>query len=373
MQQNKSIVILAIATRTSGSYMIYKQFINYLSQYRDNNKFHIFIDPSMIQPEIEGVTYIHDADHSWKHRIYMDNGGFKKLIEKLGINADLIVSFQNTAIITNLPQILYYHTSLSFYPNKWNPFKTSERVMFLYKYIFPYFVKRTLNKDTHIVTQIPFIKNAFMRQHKWPENRMHIMFPDLESIDIARYPAEPLAPDEYHFLYPATPFLYKEHKTIIEAIHIIMIRNKEIADKIRIHFTVTQEDAPHIVKLVEKYCLHRQILFEGTIEHDKLLRMYKSSCALLFPSTIETLGLPQIEAAKFGLPIVATDLEYSKEVLDGYEGVTHINTFDYKAWADQIEILCWNRPRYTPLADKESDWPTFFKLIEKLVSDKKDL
>lgn len=367
MQEGKSIIVLATATRTSGSYMIYKQFISYLATYKKDNRYFIFVDPNMDQPKIEGVEYIHETDHSWRRRFFMDNKGFQDILDRKGICANLIVSFQNTAMVTDLPQILYYHTSLSFYPNKWNPFLASERVMFLYKHIFPFFVRRTLNKHTHVVTQIPFIKKAFMKQHKWPEDRMHVMFPDLESINIDTYPAEPFSPNEFHFIYPATPFPFKEHKTIIEAINLLMIQKSDIANRIRVHFTITRENAPHVALLVDKYRLQNLVIFENVIKHDRLMSMYKSSCALLYPSTIETLGLPQIEAAKFGLPIVATDLEYSKEVLSGYEGVVHINSFDYQAWADEIEKICLNKPHYSPIEDKESTWPAFYKLIDKLV------
>ncbi len=281
MRHSKSIVVLAIATRTSGSYMIYKQFIDYLAKYKDNNRYYKFVDPSMSQPKMEGVEYIHETDHSWRHRIYIDNKGFQEVLDGKGIHADLIISFQNTAMVTKLPQILYYHTPLSFYPNKWNPFKSSERVMFLYKHIFPFFVRRTLNANTHVVTQIPFIKNAFMKQHKWTDERMHVMFPDMESIDVDEYPAEPFGFREFHFLYPAIPFLYKEHRTIIEAINLLKARNSDIVERIRVHFTVSRKNAPHVALLVDKYHLNKQIIFANVIEHDRLMKMYKSSNALL--------------------------------------------------------------------------------------------
>ena len=38
--------------------------------------------------------------------------------------------------------------------------------------------------------------------------------------------------------------------------------------------------------------------------------MYKAADGLLFPSTIETIGLPLLEAATFGLPVLANELEY---------------------------------------------------------------
>ena len=122
MNPSKVIVVLSSATRFSGSYMIYKQFINHLVDYVGGNRYYIFIDPNMYHPLIDGVEYIYESNHSWGRRIYMDQIGWNRAFKKRGIRPDLIISLQNTAMVTDLPQILYYHTSLSFYPNKWNPF-----------------------------------------------------------------------------------------------------------------------------------------------------------------------------------------------------------------------------------------------------------
>ena len=65
--------------------------------------------------------------------------------------------------------------------------------------------------------------------------------------------------------------------------------------------------------------------------------LYKNADALLFPSYIETLGLPLLEAAAFGLPVLAADVDYAHEVLKDYEGVRYIDVFDYEGWARKIK------------------------------------
>lgn len=366
MCSSKTIVVLSSATRSSGSYMIYKQFISHLADYVNMNKYYIFIDPNMYQPLIDGVEYIYESNHSWGRRIYMDQIGWSKVLKKRGIRPDLIISLQNTAMLTNLPQILYYHTPLSFYPNKWSPFKKRERIMFLYKYIYPFFVKQTLSYKTHVIVQIPFIKKAFMRQFHWAEDKVHIMFPDLEDIDINSIKDAAFPKSEIHFVYPATPLPYKQHTTIVQAVKILRKNYPKIYEKIRVHFTITPQELPELYTFVQMNNLENQIIFQGKISHKELLEMYKASAGLLFPSTIETLGLPLIEAAKFGLPIIASDMDYAKEVLDCYDGVEFIPFNDYSKWAEQIKSICLKKNRYPAMARKSSSWPDFFKLVEKM-------
>ena len=91
--------------------------------------------------------------------------------------------------------------------------------------------------------------------------------------------------------------------------------------------------------------------------------------ALLFPSYIETFGLPLLEAAGAGIAIVSSDLPYAHDVIGEYEGVTYLDYQDAEAWALVIENLCaQERKRYPSFlypSDK-GNWSDFFALIEKL-------
>lgn len=54
----------------------------------------------------------------------------------------------------------------------------------------------------------------------------------------------------------------------------------------------------------------------GELPHQKVLSMYRKASAVVFPSTFESFGLPLIEARQAGLPVVAAELDYVRDVLD---------------------------------------------------------
>jgi glycosyltransferase involved in cell wall biosynthesis len=60
----------------------------------------------------------------------------------------------------------------------------------------------------------------------------------------------------------------------------------------------------------------------GVLEHEEVLDLYLRAGALIFPSLGESLGLPLLEAARAGLPIVAAERDYVRDI------VTPAETFD---------------------------------------------
>lgn len=359
-----NIIVLATAVRTSGALTIYRQFIYNLPRYINNDRYYVFIDPSMDQPMIDGVKYINESNHSWIHRIWMDFFGQNKWLKDNNVSPDVIVSLQNCGIKTDRKQLIYYHQPLPFYKRKWNPFKKSELLLFCYKYIYPYFVKKTLNKKTDIVVQIPYIKRGFIERFHWDEKKVHVLFPDLD--DISSDNIKPIVFEDnfFHFIYPASAFKYKEHLTIVKALFLLKRKNPSIVDKIRFHLTIEISDFPILFRSIVSKGLIEQFIFEGKVNHDKLLSYYKSSTGFVFPSTIETLGLPLLEAASFGLPIITVDLDYAHEVLSEYEGAIYVKPYDYENWCNQIYFLCINENMYKPLKQNVSSWPSFFELIK---------
>ena len=361
-----NIIISSAALRSSGGLIIYKQFINHLFLEVKNDRYYVFVDESMPKPNINGVKYIVVDLKSFIKRIKFDYIGCAHILNKMGVRADVIVSLQNTCVNygSKCRNILYYHQSLPFYNQKWNLFKKDERILFLYKHIYPCFVKSLLKKKDQIVVQIPFIKKGFVKKFKMPEDNVHVLFPDTEKISVDDVEIYNWNDNRLHFMYPATAFSYKNHITLINAIYRIKTSNPTLLRLFKLHFTIAPEDKPDLYKHIKEYHIEDSIDFMGNVSHEKLLSMYKSCIALVFPSTIETLGLPLIEAASFGLPIIASDLDYAKEVLNGYEGATFICPKDDMAWGEAMTNLILHPIKFHPLSQiTRSSWSDFFKLI----------
>ena len=358
-----NIVVLATASRQAGALTIYKQFLAHLDAEQKNDMYYVFIHPSMPQPQMKGVNYILIDTSSFKDRMRFDFGGCKKEMKKRGIRADVIISLQNTGIYhAPAPQLIYYHQSLPLYSNKWNPFKRTELSMFCYKHIYPLFVKWTFNSRTQYVTQIPFIQDGVCRMMKIDKTRVHVLFPDIERVDVDNVTPYEWGDNCSHFVYPANMAKYKNYDVLVDAFALL-------ADKThyKLHLTISKEEYPELHQRIVDLGLQNIVCLDGMMPHGKILSMYKSATALLFPSTIETLGLPLLEAGAFGLPIIAADLDYAHQVMGDYEGLRYVDAYDAKAWADAITRQAKKIERYTPIQNKKSSWPLFFDLVRNMV------
>lgn len=60
----------------------------------------------------------------------------------------------------------------------------------------------------------------------------------------------------------------------------------------------------------------------GELSYDDTLKLYRNANALIYPSTFESFGLPLIEAQHEGLPVLAPELDYVRDVL------VPVQTFD---------------------------------------------
>lgn len=362
-----NIVVSAAALQTSGALTIYKQFIKHLAENTDGNSYYIFVSGPMPRPVIDGVEYIVTDKASGLKRVWFDMLGCRLYFEKRNIKPDYVISMQNTSINTvkGCKTIIYYHQPIPFYHNRWNPFKSSERSLFFYKHFYPLFVRAFLKKDTQVVVQIPFIKRGFSKFFSHPESEIHVLFPDMTNVNTANVEPVKLDRDYCHLVYPATAFSYKNHKVLCSALKILKSAHHDFFSKLKLHLTISRSDCPEWL-LSEIRPIEDSICFEGKQSFEQLLMLYKASDALLFPSTIETLGLPLVEAAAFGLQIYASDMDYAHEVLAGYEGVSFLPPYDALRWSDALADLAGGKYRsFKPFEHQtDSSWNEFFKLIK---------
>lgn len=361
-----NILVIATTLQAGGGITIYKQFLSHLLENIAQNNYWIFINPFLPKVPIMGVRYISFPLQSKIKRTLFEGKLLKEEILKLGITPDIIISLQNNGYkcFNSCKQIVYFHQSIPLYPGLYNPFNSSERTLFNYKFIFPIIVKRTWTRNTKFVVQTSVVKKRFVSYFKIPANNVHVCTPDIEKIKIDKYRAFNWHDNKYHLIFVGDDSKYRNGRMLIKAMYFLSKENPSIAKKIIIHVTSSPKEAPHMYKLAIKYNILNNFLFEGILKHDTLLSYYKSAIALLFPSSIETVGLPLLEAAATGLSIIVADTDYAHNVMRNYSGAKYIAAYDYKTWGKSIAQACINIKRHKPLSqNKESDWVYFFSLV----------
>ena len=366
-----TICVLATASSESGALTIYKQFLNALEVGGGDNDWHIFIADGMPTPTIDNVTYHVCQTKGWG-RMYFDFFGFKQEILKNSITPNVVFSLQNTGVRCNAGRcVIYYHQPLPLFKYKINFCDKFAKTYIFYHFLYPLYVRLFINDNTYFAVQTNSIKKRFQKRFNLDSNRIGIYFPPIENIAQDALELYEFEDNTFNFFYPAIPVAYKEHISIAYAVWEMYQHNPEMAKRILIHFTLKKGEVVEMDKYIVENGLEQNFVYHGRIPHHQLLSMVKSSNGLLFPSMIETLGLPLLEAASLGVPVIANDLEYVHEVLSGYEGVKYVAVHDYKDWAEKI-LSCCSNMQYAPyVLPEDNSWERLIKLITEGIIENK--
>lgn len=347
------IVVNATALEQSGGLAVLKQFVE--SVPANGFEYIVFVsDKVSITSELPAVRIIpvHGVK-SFRKRMLWDLFGVKRWLKRHHITPYASLSLQNTNFRTgcHIPNYIYYHQSIPFTREKWSPFKREQRVLWFYKKIYPFFVRWLLNQQTEIFVQLSVIKAQFAAYFHFPESRIHVISPYIKLWNEGKT-RNRLSSDKLNLFYPATPFFYKNHSVLAKALS--KTKNQDCL----LYLTCKPDELPGLADLPNVRC-------GGPLLPEKMWGMYEEADALLFPSYIETYGLPLIEAASTGMPVLVADLPYAREVLEGYEGAVFIDYADPQAWAEEIDKLK-KGVRYPPLKmSQKQSWPKLFQIINK--------
>lgn len=122
------------------------------------------------------------------------------------------------------------------------------------------------------------------------------------------------------FLYVASGEPHKNHRRLVEAW--LLLAEAGIRPLLRLTLNTAHHPdlAAWIVACSERYGL--RIENSGEVGPEQLARLYEESAALIYPSLTESLGLPLLEAREHGLPIIAPERDFVRDI------VTPCETFD---------------------------------------------
>ena len=91
--------------------------------------------------------------------------------------------------------------------------------------------------------------------------------------------------------------------------------------------------------LLKKYGNIPVISFIGIKPRREIYALYTKVNSVIFPSMLETWGLPVTEAKKFNLPILLADLPYAHETVGDYDKVKFFNPSDFRELAEQMKAI----------------------------------
>ena len=183
----------------------------------------------------------------------------------------------------------------------------------------------TVRKSRIVITISQHAREALVeRLHLEPERVRAIYL----AVDHARFTPDG-RPREPFLLYPANAWPHKNHARLFDAFARVRAERPEL----RLVLTGAAHDRLALPDGVESL---------GHVDLDRLVGLYRSAAALVFPSLYEGFGIPCVEAMACGCPVAASNVASVPEVCGA--AAVYFDPLDPESIADGIRRVLDSPP-----------------------------
>lgn len=320
------ILVIDVAADRGGALSILKGFVEKFKSDKENEYTVVVGTPELSGSDNVRIVRLPWVKSSRPRRLYFDTFLIKRLIKKY--SPDRVFSLQNKGFNTRgVPEDVYFHNALFICEKR---FKFSEsRKLWLYQHPIAKMTRKTLRRADRIFVQAEWIKRALSEKWDIEKERIFVERPEVCPVFLTEgVPSE----EPLSLFYPAAFSSYKNHKTLIDALVLLSKKGAKLPSLL-----LTGDEDKFPVSLMEKVRAHQlPVSFLGRLTPEEMKAVYSRS-VLVFPSYLETVGLPLLEAKALSRPIIAADLEYARESVGDYDEVRRFSALDPEALAVAIE------------------------------------
>lgn len=246
------------------------------------------------------------------------------LVKKISRNHNKVFCFHGLPPIIATSNNISVFVQNRLYINKFSlvgyGLKTSLRLT-CERFIF----KRFSPKVTEYIVQSNSMKEELLAWFGRENKPMVSVFPFLPVTSVGLTKQETLN-KYYDFIYVADASEHKNHHNLLQAWKKLALNGHFPSLALTLH--ANSKLIAIIDELNESYGC--SIINLGFVSRQKISEAYIHSRALIYPSLVESFGMPLIEAQQFGLPIIASELDYVRDVVKPIQTFNpHSNTSIY--------------------------------------------
>ncbi|WP_022932594.1 glycosyltransferase [Treponema bryantii] len=367
MNYTNTIVISAINLVEGGTLSILKKCVQELSlnNFTEKYKIKVLVHSMDLLPKYSNIEYIAYplSKKSWIFRIMYEYFYFYFISLKL--KPCIWISLQDmTPFVITKKQYVYMHNPSPFFQKKKEGMQLSlkfQLFVLFYKYIY----KINVHRNTAVIVQQYWFREKISKLCRVSKSKIIVAYPEFEKKEI--FSENELRKNQ--FFYNAFPREFKNFEVICEAAEILS--NKLPDNNWNIYLTIDGTENSYSQKVVQKFRYNSHLHFIGLISREKCEEYYQTSEVLIFPSLLETWGLPISEFKLYNKKMILSDLPYAREAANGAEKVIFFDPRDSKQLAAIMESVIRNdnSKHFTAIPKLECDepfcssWKELFKKI----------
>ncbi|MCA5004125.1 glycosyltransferase [Sphingobacterium bovistauri] len=370
--KKKTIVISAVNLIEAGTLAILRDCLAYLSDLAANDDYKIVaIVHKKDLANFPHIEYIETQwpKKRWINRLWYEYVSMKRISKQIA-PVYLWFSLHDTSpSVFAERRAVYCHNSYSFY--KWNLHDLIFAPKIALFAIFTKFIYKTnINKNTYLVVQQEWFRKAMSKIYAIKKDKIIVAIPRKISFDN-------LLPKNqfelFTFVFAGSPNSHKNFEVICRAAEIL---EKESSLNFRACITVSGEENKYAKWLLKKWGHLKSLDFIGFQSKDNLQNYYERSHCLIFPSKVESWGLPISEYANYNKPMLLADLPYAHETAAGAQLVSYFNPESANELALKMKKLIDGDRSFlvaqSLISYEEPSAESWKELFNILLTDKKD-
>lgn len=327
----RNIVVSGINLVNSGSFEILRECLGYLSENLSDSYNVIALVHKKVLLKIDNITYYEfsDSKTSWGRRLYYEYVYFKRLSKKLRPYLWLSLHDMTPNVQSEILAV-YCHNPAPFYKLSCKELIVSPKFT-LFNLFYKYLYMINIRKNDFVIVQQDWLRNEFRKMF----NISNIIVAHPESSDNFDVTSQTES-DLYTFIYPAFPRIFKNFEVVCSAAEQLYL--KGISD-FRIILTIDGSESRYSRFIYNKFKHVPVLSFNGFRSRNEILEYYNISDCLVFPSKLETWGLPITEFKKYNKPILLANLPYVHETVGEYSKVKFFSPNNVGELASAMEAL----------------------------------
>lgn len=334
MQSSKNLVISAVNIVSGGAFSILNDFLNQIknNKYAENYKITALVNTHDRLPVAENIIY---KDYklpkkNWLFRLFYEYIYFFFLSLKL--KPEIWISLHDmTPFVRSKYLYTYMHNSSPFFQRRGElklSFKFKLFVRF-YKYLYKINVKR----NTAVIVQQDWFRGKISQLCKLPFDRIIVSYPEFDCL--------PVKSDfeKGRFFFPSYPREFKNFEVVCEAAELLE-KDESFKQNCEIYLTIGRTENPYAENIYKKYKDNQYLHFTGLLGKKEMQTNYDKCECLIFPSTLETWGLPISEFKPSGKKMILADLPYAHETANNAVEAAFFEPYNSVQLADLIKDVC---------------------------------
>lgn len=373
----RTIVISAVNLRKGGTLTILRQCLSFLSSEANRQGWRII---ALVHrrdladyPHIEYIELPWAID-GWAKRLWCEYMTMHRISKELE-SIDLWLSLHDTTPrVRAARQAVYCQTSFPFLKWHWGDFRFDPKIP-LFALFTRFAYQIGIRRNRYLIVQQEWLRRGFSKMFGIAAERFIVAPPPRN----AQLPASlsSLSRGEedvpYRFFFASTPDTHKGFETLAEATQ--LLERRVGCGAFETIMTIRGDENKYAQYLKARWGEVRSLHFAGLMDRDRLYAHYASTDCFVFPSRVETWGLPITEFLEtchtlgVSKPVLLADLPYAHETSAGGERVAFFPVEDAAKLADLMEqALCGKLATQSITREEVSapyaqDWSALFEIL----------